>query len=625
MSEGVEYLVDIRLETSGELVNGRALSSLDQVHAKAQSIGGAFRDFGSDAGSAFTGIVEGAGRFLETSAKIAGAAGLGAAAYGVIGLNKHLEETQYSIAAILEVAGQKATFADALAPAGDIMSRMRKDAAALPGEFEDLIGIFRSISTSGFNAGLSEDRLEKMSAQAMAAGAVMGLRSDMVGRELAQALEGRVGAHNIFATRLGITAGSGFKGMAPEKRAEALEKALGKYQGAVAAFGNTFEAQWTSGIDNAKKFLGDTTMPLFGAIKNELKNFNEWFADNQGTVSEWSHKLGNFLVDAFYAGKSAFLEWGPALLDFAGNAYDKLVSIWVDIKPYVESLGDTFKEALKDPGTLDKIITALELYGAIKMGGGLAGAFGGIAKAGFGNVGAVLGSGAAGVAGEGGMAGVAMGAASAGVALLALAEAAAVVALVYEAHKEYKEALVEQAQIMGNVTEAQIRHMSAMNGMTGKIDMGTTMFQTALADAAANTHNWTDSVIEADMGLHALIPTSGELAQELLSCAAAAHNAAIDFAKGRDKENEDIGKGWDSYFHGMQIVGVQKAISNWGKAADKKHGVGAGSGNTNMYIQMTISSNQAPGQIARRVVDELGRLKYDPKASRSAPNFSAAK
>lgn len=613
------YLVEVELRTIGDLVDGKVLGSvghlndsLEQSKGKAQSLGSAFRDFGADASDAFTGAIEKAGALAMTGAKIAGAAALGGAVYGVMGLNKELETTQYSIAAILDVAGKSSTFADGLSSAGDIMGKMRKDAAALPGEFSDLIGIFRSISTSGFNSGMNTEALEKMSAQAMAAGAVMGLRSDMVGRELAQALEGRVGAHNVFATRLGITGADAhkFKSEKPEQRVEALQKALGRYQGAVNAFGNTFEASWTAALDNGKKFLGDTSMPLFGAIKNELRNFNDWFDNNQGTVSEWSHRIGSFLVDGFYEGKRVLLEYGPAFIDFAENAYDKLRQIWIDVQPYIESVGASVKEALKDPGTIDKILDALKLYAAIKVGGGLAGAFGGIAKAGAG-LGALgdLGGAAAGV---GGLASAAGGAA---LALGVLAAALGDVVLLYEAYSEHRAAVAEVNTMMHQQAISLVDNMAKWDTATGKIDMASKQFQDAMADVGNNTGTFMDDIRLAG-------ESSAELAQELLSCAAAAHNAAIDFAKKRFTDDDPGGPDPFGPAHLAFATGAGVAAA---KEAKKAAGMPAGGGNTTINVTMTISSNQAPGQIARRVVSELARLKRDPKASRNVQNFSGAR
>ena len=99
--------------------------------------------------------------------------------------------------------------------AADVMSQMRKDAAALPGEFRDLVGIFKTISIPGFQAGASVDEIRAVAAQAMAVSQVMGLPMEQASRELAMLLEGRAGAHNVLGMRLAGLAG---------QRAEAFNK-----------------------------------------------------------------------------------------------------------------------------------------------------------------------------------------------------------------------------------------------------------------------------------------------------------------------------------------------------------------------------------------------------------------
>jgi len=447
----------------------------------------------------------------------------------------------------------------------------------------------------------------------MAAGAVMGLRSDMVGRELAQALEGRVGAHNIFATRLGISGdkAKSFHTAAPEKRVEMLSQALGRYQGAVDAFGNTFEASWTAAIDNGKKFLGDTTMPLFNALKGELRDINTWFDANQSTVFEWSFKIGNYLVDAFNGGKRLILEYGPAFLEFADNAYERFRSIWVDVKPYIESAGDAIKDGLKDPGTIDRIIDALKLYAAIKVGGGLSSALGGIAGAGAG-VGALgdIGGSVASVTGLGSAA------AGAGVSLMVLAGALVDVALIYEAYAEYRSATKEVAASERAMNQTIVRNIAAWDTSSGMVDTSSKAFTGALDDARNNVSTFASALgmlgglIASLYGLH---PPS------------AADKAADDLSEAAEDHNQQMRDLKDISMLGVQPFNTWSADAAAAASKKKAGGAPAGGGHTNITVHMTISSNQAPGQIARRVVSELARLKRDPKASRNAPNFSGAR
>jgi hypothetical protein len=67
-----------------------------------------------------------------------------------------------------------------------------------------------------------------------------------------------------------------------------------------------------------------------------------------------------------------------------------------------------------------------------------------------------------------------------------------------------------------------------------------------------------------------------------------------------------------------------EADADYAARAQAKHGgAGKGSGHTNITVNMTISSNQAPGQIAKHAIAELAALRRSPRSSPMAPNYSA--
>jgi len=199
----VTYKVEVELSTKGNLA-----SKLGGFASKAESLDGLFAKVGGAAskiGDAFEGAVEKAASLAGTMAKLGGAAAIGALAYGVVGINNELEKTEISLAAIFNANGIT-NFTGGMALAADQMAKMRRDAAALPGETRDLVGIFRMVSVPGFQAGGTVDELRKLSGSAMAAGSVMGLPMEQVARETAMLLQGRAGGHNVLGMDLGITA-----------------------------------------------------------------------------------------------------------------------------------------------------------------------------------------------------------------------------------------------------------------------------------------------------------------------------------------------------------------------------------------------------------------------------------
>lgn len=649
---GVLYPVTIEIETKGDAAAGAAgrgsdgLDKLTKAQEKlsegAKDLVGSYIDFGKGAIGAFTGIMDSAVDLGSTLLKIGGAAVFGAVTHGVVGLNKELENTKMSIASILEVQGFAPNIYKGLDQAGGIMAKMRHDAAALPGEFSDLIGIFRTIATPGANAGMSIGRLEGLSAKAMAAGAVAQLPSAMVGRELAMAMDGRVGAHNVFATRLGIQGeeATKFRGLDAGKRIAYLEEKLGKYQGAVDAFSSSYEAASSTLVDTGKKALSDATLPLFDRVKHELQDINQWFDHNQSTVDHWAGVIGVKLGDAFDHGKAIVLEYGPLLMDFGSRAFDRLKETWESIKPIAASIGESIKGALKDPGTLDKIITALKLYATIKIGGGIVGTVGGV-FGGVASAGSALGFAGSGVAGAAGMAnaagglggfangvaavggadiagieGLAAKAGGAATSLGALAVAAASAYLVYKAYDEYNEAVKETTRMHNDQLKMFVKTADAMDNMAGEIDTHSQAFNNAIESMTENV-SFTDKIFRAmGMGYSSNAQAKrGELEDE-------AERQRLEAANERMKARGN--NLFDNYTM-PDYFAPQKAAMKALHEGKSKKGPPAGSGTTNVTVYMTVSSSQAPGQIARRVVDLLAEKARNPTGSRGAFNATNAR
>lgn len=648
---GVIYPVTIELSTTGDVAGGSAgkggdaLEKLSKAQDKlkdgASDLVGSYIDFGKGAIGAFTGIMDSAVDLGSTLLKIGGTAAFGAMTVGVVGLNKELENTKMSIASILEVQGFAPNISAGLEQSGHIMTKMRKDAAELPGEFSDLINIFRTIATPGSNAGMSVERLEALSAKAMAAGAVMQLPSAMVGREMAMAMDGRVGAHNIFATRLGIQGDEAtkFRALSAPKKAEYIEEKLGKYQGAIDAFKTSYEAASSTAVDNGKKFLSDATEPLFERVKKGLQEFNNWFDQNQDTVSLWGLRIGNGLEAAFDKGKAIVLEYGPLLMDFAGDAFQRLKDTWAEIKPMAESIGASIKEALKDPGTLDRIILALKLYGAIKIGGGImdavGGPLGGILSAGgaLGKIGggvaeaAGMASGSSGLGGFangaaavggadmlGGMEGLAASAGGAAVSLGALAIAAASAYLVYEAYTEYQDVIKETTRMHEDQIKMLVKNAGAWDDWNGEIDINSKMFNQAIENMTDNMSLFDQVSAAAASAMYGTATLHAQIRSELESEA-----EKLNFRKTAEANGPNYGAEASAYIGVMATMGLNKPDEK------KKKGVPAGSGTTNVTVYMTVSSNQAPGQIARRVVDILAEKARNPTGSRGAFNATNAR
>ena len=328
----VTYRVAIELATHGNLASevGQSISKLDGLSGTLGRVGHEAATMAGSLASAFEGAVEGAASLAATLGQVGAVAAIGAVTYGTLVLNKELENTQIALAAIFGANGITTSMPQGMSVAADLMSQLRKDAAALPGEFRDLVGIFKTISIPGFQAGASVDGIRAVAAQAMAVSQVMGLPMEQASRELAMLLEGRAGAHNVLGMRLAGLAGEraeAFNKLTAADRLASVRTELEKFAPAIEAYSHSFEGLSSTLVDNAKRFLSLATTPIFDRIKGVLSDANSWFDDNQDKVTLWASVIGERLGSAFDFARDKIRAWWPEIEAFAEHAYDRIASI----------------------------------------------------------------------------------------------------------------------------------------------------------------------------------------------------------------------------------------------------------------------------------------------------------
>lgn len=578
------YLVSIDLQTTGNLEG-----KLGSAQSKMMSMDGSI----SKIRDGFTGVVERAGEVALKIGLWAGAGALGAFTYGIMTINKQLETTQISLAAIFGAQGFSKDMSQGMQMSGDILAKMRKDAAALPGEFQDLVSIYRTVATPGFQAGMDPDKLRDFSARTMATGAVMGLPMDVVAREMAMLLEGRAGAHNMLGLRLaglGGDSAKAFNQKSPEERLKFLNVELDKYKGSIEVFGHSFEGLWTSAVDNAKNFGKLLLDGIFGQMKGTLEDVNAWFTKNQLAISTTAQALGSYLAKAWDVGIQKIKEWYPAIEAFATNAWDRIVSIWERIQPYVDRFGAALKDALKDPGTIDKLVYLLELYAGVKVVGALGG-IGGISSA-VSGVGSAIG--AAGAYGKMGMGLLGIG----GAELAAIGPALVGVGLAaWQATLLFEEA--SAIAVADNIAkrEAGEKAIASME----KFDQTNEEYRTRMQELA----------------------DASDVAQFSLLLAAGAAKEFSDWAtKRQNKDREED----DQYYLDRLTAGMPGALAAAQAETDRKktpkHPGGAGV-NINR-VEINVAGNEDPSRVAIKVAEVFSKWKRNPKTSAFIPNYSAS-
>jgi len=638
---GTTYAVVIDLSTKGSLtprVDEAKKSLVNADHAAGQFMR-SLQSMGSRAMRPIDAVV---GKIYEVgsaAAKIGVAGAFGLATYGVVKYNNELEKTRIQLGAIFNAAGASSSITAGLDMADKTMVKMRKDAAALPGEFSDLMNIFTMISTPGFQSGANVDQLRNLSAKIMATGATVGMPLDQVAREAAMLIEGRAGAHNVFGMRvagLGGAKAQEFNKLDPAERMKRLNAELNRFAPAIDVYKTSFEGLSTTLVDNAKMTLGKITEPLFARVKSSLMWINDWFDSNETWITTKAQAIGSKLVYAFDEGKAALEEWWPAIQTFGENAYAKLVEVWKDVGPTLSSVGSSIREFLKDPGSIDKIITALKLYAGIKIGGSVVSGAMGFA----GDAGQMLSAAksmgwigqAAGAAGSsaGMISSLGSAAAAAAPYLLALGANIAAWSMAWD---QWRQLSPELAKFRLGVTAMGGTHLLNNEDSLARERYARNL---AISDHASRMAGEMSAAAYASESfqhvMNNAVAAGDNAGAMLMMLAASADTAAgsigaiASAAAAQSAKNDQMALDYLSSMTGATTTGL---INGAFEAAQKaqtspRHG-GGGGGTTVQKVEIVVTSNQDPSRVARATLSAIQDLQRHPRIARGVPNYSASR
>lgn len=580
---------------------------------------------------------------------------------GVVGINAEMQKLEIGIATTFNVQTGK-PFEDMLGKSREFVAQMRKDAAALPGEFSELVGIFRSAVSSGMDAGLSAEQIRRLSSNAMVAGKTLGLESDQVGRELSQLFQGRAGGHNVFGRGLGIDTntmvdGKHFNEADASKRADFIEQKMAKFAPAIEYYEKTWDAQTSTMIDRGKQLLGNFTTPLFEELTKTLADLNAYMDANGSDWMEKAKQYGTTLAGWFRSAKETLLEWWPAVSTFFENMAQAFRDIWNANKDAIggllSGLGDLAKGLLSDPATIDKLIVLGQLWVGAKVGGGLVGSFGsalsdmnyafgesGRAVGAFGEKAVLANDSLGGMIGsmDSSAASFASVIAKAGALALIFGSLTAVIGTLISAIGTIK---ADRRQTVG----AWEKEFDGATGASLERSVGAlNQFEQAQRKMAAWDNKGAEEMAAA-LEKKALDGSGGEAlaarlaAQQIRAQLEGTSNSEDQktfnelrtrlYSRQVETQSKELHAGGDMFEQMMKDRPLQydldrKAAKEEIRKAAKdlaQHAKKGGGNQVINKIEMTISSNQSPGQIARAVLDEVAKLRRRPVASPGVPGY----
>lgn len=277
------------------------------------------RGIGRAAGSASKaskGLIEQLGHVghAMNTVRMVGGTAFTAIKHAVVDLNTKLESTTLAVAGTLKAYKLVDTFEDAEKAATQAFRQIRKDAAALPGEAEDYIKVFRTglpMLIRSQLGGLKEmTNFTNKYTASMIANQVDAVQS---GRDLTRMLAGRAGrlvkSWTVLKPFIKQTQKQ-FNSMTTPERAKVLQEAIQRYEPMLDKFSNTMDAQQGTITSFVKDFTMAATKPMFEKAKVSLGAINDFLGKNQKMIENILGNLGNELVRVLdTAGKAAMGLW----------------------------------------------------------------------------------------------------------------------------------------------------------------------------------------------------------------------------------------------------------------------------------------------------------------------------
>lgn len=347
-----------------------AVGSMGALGAEAGRLSGVLGTLGGVARAALTaGFVVGGASAL---------AGLAALAHGVNTLNGDVDSLSVGIAGMVAAADVSGTegpagWANAMGFAEQTMVQIRRDAAALPGEAEDFIEVFRAGLPGALESGMRAADVAQFTNRFAAVGIAFRVDAPQIGRDLNLMLQGRAGAHVNMWNRLKSVIGKTseeFNHLSAAERRVTIDSALRRYQPMIDAYANTWEALTSTTISYGKDLLRLATSPFFNVAKKELRSVNDWWARNETRIDEMANGIGHRLVNAYkLASGEAHHLWDVMDRLSASPAVGRLLGFGRGVASGASSLAARALGAMQANPTA----TAVGAAGAAGMAAGLPG------------------------------------------------------------------------------------------------------------------------------------------------------------------------------------------------------------------------------------------------------------
>jgi len=230
-----------------------------------------------------------------------------AAKRAFIDFNSNLEQARTQMAGMFMQAGT-GTWEESLTTSNKLIADFQQLAKQSVGTTKDFVDMASMIVRPITAAGLGMKDIEEFTQGAVIASRAFGIAADVAARDIEGALMGQLRSVDRFARSLleplgyvGEEGRSRFNQLSAAERAAELKKGLTSdaIKNMAKAQEFSFEGVTSTLKDNLQMTLGTIGLPLFKAITNEVKKWNEWIAKNPEKIKQFAADFTSALMTGF--------------------------------------------------------------------------------------------------------------------------------------------------------------------------------------------------------------------------------------------------------------------------------------------------------------------------------------
>jgi hypothetical protein len=295
---------------------------------------------------------------------------------GILELQSAAEGAHIAIAGLISASGFPGgnNFGTALKMSSEILQQMRRDAAALPGTFEDMQAIFQRAIPGGAQAGKSVQDIEHLSGRLMAVSKAFQIPAEFAGREFAEMMEGRASSRVALFAKLRQFMGadmdsSKFNALAAPEKWKAIEKALERFNPMIEEYAKTWDTISTTASSYLAQLMRIGSGSTFSGLKAALQSANDWYKRNQVAVDAWAASVGenlgaafNFLADVIGAAL-------PPAYEFFLGLWEVVKGVYGTLREVASAVADILAPAFGVAGNNARLLG--EMVGALAVGFGV--------------------------------------------------------------------------------------------------------------------------------------------------------------------------------------------------------------------------------------------------------------